>query len=151
MFANNTTRTPEQLFVLYDASCGLCSSFRTWLQGQHMQTPLNLVPLQSPTLEQQFIGIRAHHPEKEILVVDERGALYKGPAAWVMCLWALTEYRGLAFRLASPELLPFVQKVCTLLSSNRLTLSKILGLKNDLLRNEATELTGACDDGVCRV
>jgi hypothetical protein len=45
-----------------------------------------------------------------------------------MCLWALEDYREWAIRLSAPALLPFARQAFELLSRNRKSLSRRLGL-----------------------
>jgi hypothetical protein len=45
-----------------------------------------------------------------------------------MCLWALENYREWAFRLSAPALLPFSRQAFELLSRNRKSISRRLGL-----------------------
>jgi len=59
-------------------------------------------------------------------VISDEGAVYRGAHAWVMCLWALENYRAHAQRLAHPVLLPLARTVCELLSRNRFFLSDVL-------------------------
>jgi hypothetical protein len=60
------------------------------------------------------------------LVISDEGAVYRGAHAWIMCLWALENYREHAQRMAHPILLPFARIVCELLSGNRFFLSDAL-------------------------
>ncbi|MFD4141537.1 hypothetical protein [Streptomyces sp. NPDC058572] len=46
---------------------------------------------------------------REITVIGDRGQIYTGPAAWIICLWALAEYRPKAHWLATPAGTPFVR------------------------------------------
>jgi hypothetical protein len=39
---------------------------------------------------------------EEITVVGDGGQVYRGAAAWIVCLWALREHRRLAHRLSTP-------------------------------------------------
>ncbi|MDM4784601.1 thiol-disulfide oxidoreductase [Micromonospora sp. b486] len=43
---------------------------------------------------------------RDLTVVADTGAVYRGDGAWFACLWALAEQRGTAERLARPHLLP---------------------------------------------
>lgn len=38
----------------------------------------------------------------EITLVGDSGQIYRGPAAWVVTLWALSEYRPLSHRFSTP-------------------------------------------------
>ena len=55
----------------------------------------------------------------DLTVISDKGALYSGPKAWLMCLWALRDYREWALRLSSPELLPTAKRVISMISQNR--------------------------------
>ena len=113
----------KALYVLFDAECGLCQRCRRWLQSQPSFVELKFLPLQSPEAGCRFPGIERFHPREQLLVVSDEGAVYQGPHAWIMCLWALREYREWSQRLASPALLPWARRACELLSDHRLTLS----------------------------
>ena len=109
----------KTLYVLFDTKCELCRRVRVWLQVQAPFVPLTFVPLQSPDLEERFPGITAMEPAREILVVSDDGEVWRGADAWIMCLWALREFRGWSQRLASPLLRPFALRVCDMVSRNR--------------------------------
>ncbi|NNM31403.1 MAG: hypothetical protein HKO57_17960, partial [Akkermansiaceae bacterium] len=67
--------------------------------------------------------------------------------AWVTCLWALTEWRDWARRLASPVLLPLAARICHLVSDNRLTISQALRLKGDAALAEEVALVAGGREG----
>src|SRR5258708_3144233 len=114
----------KRLYVLYDAKCELCRRVRCWLGGQAAFVPLAFVPLQSADIEERFPGIGALEPERQILVIADTGEVWRGADAWIVCLWALREFREWAQRLASPLLRPFALRVCDLVSRNRHTFSR---------------------------
>lgn len=89
------------LTVLYDADCKLCTFVRNWLSGQAQLVRLTFVPCGSPTARRRFPGLDHAATREEITAVGDRGQVYKGASAWVVCLWALAKYRPLAHRLAS--------------------------------------------------
>lgn len=122
---------PSALTVFYDERCELCRRCRDWLTRQPTFVPLEFVPLQSPMLERRYPGLTAFCPEREILVVDDLGGIYRGGGAWLMCLWATQTYREWADRLAHPALFPLVRKFCTLVSHNRLGISALLSRRDD--------------------
>ena len=47
----------------------------------------------------------------DVTVVADTGAVYRGDSAWLVCLWALDGYRGLALRLATPRLRPLARRM----------------------------------------
>jgi predicted DCC family thiol-disulfide oxidoreductase YuxK len=114
------------LYVLYDSQCELCTRCRDWLMKQAAFVPLVFIPLQSNEVQRRFPGIDALKPAEQLLVISDEGSVYRGASAWIMCLWALQNYRQHAQRLATPGLLPLAQSVCELLSRNRFFLSDVL-------------------------
>ena len=88
--------------------------------------PLVFVAFQSDEAQCRFPGIDALKPGEQLLVISSEGAVYRGAHAWIMCLWALENYREHAQRLAHPALLPLTKAVCELLSRNRFFLSDAL-------------------------
>jgi hypothetical protein len=92
--------------------------------------PLVFIAFQSDEAQQRFPGIDALKPGEQLLVISDEGAVYRGAHAWIMCLWALENYREHAQRLANPVLLPLARTVCELLSRNCFFLSDILFREN---------------------
>lgn len=109
----------KKLYILYDNECELCRRSRLWLDRQPAYVRLVFIPFQSPEAECRFPGLRELRPEKEIVVVSDAGAVCQGGAAWVMCLWALREYREWSLRLAPPALLSLARRLCAVVSENR--------------------------------
>ncbi|TQK52336.1 uncharacterized protein DUF393 [Streptomyces sp. SLBN-118] len=97
------------LTVLYDAQCSLCVHLRSWLLRQRQLVPLDLVPAGSAEARRRYPRLDHAATQREITVIGDRGQIYTGPAAWIVCLWALAEYRQRAHWLATPAGLPFVR------------------------------------------
>ena len=89
-----------RLTVLYDAHCGLCRQARDWLARQVQIVPLRLVPAASPLAVELYPQLEHDATLSRFTVVDQRGGIYRGDAAWLMCLYALREYRTWALRFA---------------------------------------------------
>jgi predicted DCC family thiol-disulfide oxidoreductase YuxK len=94
----------KTLHVLYDERCPLCARCRAWLEKQPTFVPLIFMPFRTPEVERRFPGVAKLNPEREIVVVSDDGDAWQGAHAWVMCLWALREYREWALRLAHPAM-----------------------------------------------
>ncbi|WP_119286812.1 DCC1-like thiol-disulfide oxidoreductase family protein [Streptomyces sp. YIM 130001] len=92
----------RRLTVLYDAECALCTHVRGWLAGQRKLVPIDLVAAGSAEARRRFPAIDHGKTFDDITVIGDGGQLYRGPAAWVVTLWALAEHRPLAHRLATP-------------------------------------------------
>jgi predicted DCC family thiol-disulfide oxidoreductase YuxK len=139
------------LTVFYDERCEMCRRCRDWLSRQPVFVPLEFIPLQSPMLEERYPGLTAFQPEREILVVDDDGGIYRGGGAWLMCLWATQTYREWAARLAHPALFPLVKQFCTLVSHNRLAISTLLSRRKpeDLAVEIEARAEVFCADGSC--
>lgn len=145
-----------KLFVLYDAECGFCARCARWLAGQRHHIRLECLPNGSPYLAELFPTLRAL-PKAELTVIDDHGGVYYGTNAWVMCLWALEEYRPWAARLATPALRPFARELFELVSTNRRGISAILGLRSEramaqALQSQFDPATHVrCGEGECGV
>ena len=138
----------RSLTVLYDARCGLCSTARRWLEGQRQVVPLEMLPADSPETRRRFPTLAAAEPE-ELVVVGDDGSVYRGSHAWIMCLWALDEYREWSFRLATPALLPRARGIVAWISTRRHRLSRALGMMSDYEIAAAAGVAGSCVDGRC--
>ena len=117
----------KHLTVLYDAHCGICREVRAWLGAQPTYVPLRFLPLQGSHVPALFPGIERFHPERRLAVVGDGGRVWSGDGAWIMCLWALREWRPWALRLARPGWRPLARRLCALVSENRHALSRRLG------------------------
>ncbi|WP_329313420.1 thiol-disulfide oxidoreductase DCC family protein [Streptomyces sp. NBC_01262] len=89
------------LTVLYDPHCSLCSFVRGWLTRQRQLVPLDLVPVGSEEARGRFPELDHATARSEITVVGDAGQVYQGQAAWLVVLWALSEYRPMAHRLST--------------------------------------------------
>src|SRR5262245_50746123 len=119
----------NRLTVVYDSQCGICSQIRRWLEKQRAYVPLEFVPSRSE--EAQRLWPWPSLPAGELAVISDEGEVWTGNSAWILCLWALREYRAWAARLARPALLPFAQQAFAVLSSHRAGLSRLLSLRSD--------------------
>ncbi|WP_420882464.1 thiol-disulfide oxidoreductase DCC family protein [Streptomyces barkulensis] len=106
----DAVRVPvHRLTVLYDAGCPLCRHICDWLARQRKLVPLDLVPAGSDEARRRLPGLDHGRTLEEITVVGDGGQVYRGPAAWVVCLWALAEYRPTAHRLSTPAGAPLAR------------------------------------------
>ncbi|MFF9348176.1 thiol-disulfide oxidoreductase DCC family protein [Streptomyces sp. NPDC014734] len=97
------------LTVLYDARCPLCLHLRRWLERQRRLVPLAFVPAASAEARHRFPGLDHAGTLDEITVVGDRGQVYRGTSAWIVCLWALAEYRPTSHWLSTPAGRPFAR------------------------------------------
>jgi predicted DCC family thiol-disulfide oxidoreductase YuxK len=113
--------------ILYDADCGLCTSTKDWIRQQVPLVGIQFIATGSPEARRKFPQLRAG----ELAVVSNTGQVWLGDHAWIVCLWALRDYRGLAFRLTSPLLSMLAREAFAVVSKNRLALSSMLRLRNE--------------------
>lgn len=97
------------LTVLYDQDCPLCAFVRGWLARQRQLVPLDLVPAGSPEARDRYPELDHDATLREITVVGDAGQVYQGQAAWVVCLWALSDHRPMSHRLSGPAGAPFAR------------------------------------------
>jgi predicted DCC family thiol-disulfide oxidoreductase YuxK len=125
------------LYVLYDRECALCMHCGRWISQQPAFIELRFLPLQSPEIAARFPGLK-ECPEldlgQKLVVISDSGLVYQGSNAWIMCLYALHEYREWSQRLAHPALQPFARRVCETISQNRLVISRFLQTPVEELR-----------------
>ncbi len=116
------------LTVLYDPECGLCRRAHEWLAEQSKIVELIFVPCASEEARKRYPKLNHALTKKDLTVVADDGAVYFGPKAWLMVLWALTRYREWAYRLSAPELLPTTKRVVSVISQNRYQIGRAAGL-----------------------
>ncbi len=109
----------RELTVLYDSQCGLCRRAQAWLISKPKYVELVFVPASSDEARSRYPQLNHSLTLADLTVISDQGAVYNGPKAWLMCLWALREYREWALRLSSPELLPTAKRVISMISQNR--------------------------------
>ena len=135
----------RRLYVLYDARCGLCSWARRWLARQPAFLELTFVPAGSDRAARLLPGLPQPGAAvaEELVVVGDDGAVYRDSHAWIMCLYALQDYREWAARLARPALLPLARRAFALLSRNRGRISRWLELASEAEISEALHQVNA--------
>jgi len=116
--------------VLYDADCGFCRRCRDFMLRQARFMDVEFVPRGSIESRARFPGLEDANDD-ELLVVDDAGGIYRGPPAFLICLYALVEYRAWSFKLASPTLMPLARQGFELVSSRRHRINEWLGLATD--------------------
>jgi predicted DCC family thiol-disulfide oxidoreductase YuxK len=114
--------------VLYDPVCGLCQRAHGWLAEQPKLVDMHFVPCNSDEARRRYPHLDHELTTKDLTVVSDEGAVYFGPKAWLMVLWALTNYREWSYRLASPDLLPSTRRVVSVITQNRYQISRVAGL-----------------------
>lgn len=122
----------NRLTVLYDGSCGFCVECARWLAAQPKVLALELMASASIAARTRYPTLTAPGAPEELIVVDDEGGVYRGTHAWIMCLWALREYRSVAEKLARPALLPLARATFALISKSRKPLSRWLAIAPEL-------------------
>ena len=118
----------KRLYVLYDPNCGLCTRIRFWLVLQPAFIAIHPIPLGSPQAARLFPALPQSGKSGELVVIGDNGGVYIGDHAWIMCLYALREYRATAKRLSSPKLQPLAREAFTFISRYRHSISRWLGM-----------------------
>jgi predicted DCC family thiol-disulfide oxidoreductase YuxK len=126
----------RRLTVLYDAACPLCVRCCSWLRGQPTFVEIELLGCESPEARRRYGQLPRRG--QELIVVSDDGRVWTGPAAFIVCLWALREWRDWSYRLASPAMMPMAQRFFHALSTGRHRLAAWMGW-------------AACETGACSV
>lgn len=121
----------RRLYVLYDSRCGICSRVRSWTSHQRQLVPLIFVAAGSEYARRFFPELEHETEPRELVVVTDEGDVYVDDTAWIMCLWALGEYRVWSYRFARGPLRPLARAAWDFLSANRRELARMLSLESD--------------------
>lgn len=109
----------RRLTVLYDSSCGLCQQAWRWLNAQRQYVRLQFVPAGSDLARSRFPELDHEATLRELTVIGDGGEVYLGVKAWLMCLWALREYRALALRWSKPDRMERARRFVSWISRRR--------------------------------
>ncbi|MGH9523976.1 MAG: DCC1-like thiol-disulfide oxidoreductase family protein [Terriglobales bacterium] len=140
----------KRLYLFYDEECEVCRRLKDWLSGQAASIELQMVVAGSAAERELFPNLRAVAGQTDLVVVSDAGEVYLNNHAWIMCLYALEEYRDWALRLASPVLRPLARQAWEMLSRNRAVVSRWMRTSE---RDMAEELRSIklrqCGPGSC--
>jgi len=114
------------LYLLYDERCELCCRLKQWLARQETWLELRLLPCGSAESLRMFPGLEKLTSSDDLVAISDQGEVYLNNRAWIMCLYALVDYREWAWRLAHPLLLPLARQAFEAISRNRHTISRWL-------------------------
>jgi predicted DCC family thiol-disulfide oxidoreductase YuxK len=125
----------RELTVLYDASCAMCVRCRAWLEEQRALVPMRFLPCASDEARARY-GLVPWLGE-ELVVVSDEGDVWAGPAAFLVCLWALEEWREWSYTLSESALSPLATRFFQALSSRRRAIAAFL-------------TPDPCEEGTCK-
>jgi predicted DCC family thiol-disulfide oxidoreductase YuxK len=106
-----------KLTIFYDERCAFCRRCRDWLLTQPCLVPVELLPAGAERREQIVDELSAIG--HELVVADDRGRVWVGGPAFLMCMWATVRYRPWAYRLARPAFAPFAERFFRFVSKRR--------------------------------
>lgn len=116
----------NNIFVLYDEDCAFCKECKAWLASQKQLVRITFIPADSPEARRIFPHVDHERSKIDLTAVDDTGGVYHDHKAWLMCLWALRDYRSWAKTLGTPELLPTAKNIIATISKNRKRISKMI-------------------------
>lgn len=127
----------KRLTVLYDEHCPLCVRAAEWMWNQTQLVPLEILPAHSAAAERRFDTLpwRGY----ELCVISDDGDAWIGPAAFLMCLWALADYREWSYRMSGDTFAPLAERFFRMLSRRRSTIAALFRFGED-----------DCANGACR-
>ncbi|MEA2749562.1 MAG: hypothetical protein QOI41_3705 [Myxococcales bacterium] len=130
----------ERLTVLYDGTCALCVRCRDFLASSRTLVPLELLASQSRDARERYGSVP--WLGEELVVVSDEGDVWVGPAAFLVSMWALAEYREWSYRLSGPAFAPLAERFFVALSSRRKRIAGFLR-KPRCEDGDACSLTGS--------
>src|SRR5262245_3404397 len=87
----------RRLTVLYDAECSFCVRCKDWLARQPAFVELAFLPCRSPLALKRYGQVP--WLIRELVVVSDEGEVWAGPAAFLVCMWALRDWRERSYGL----------------------------------------------------
>lgn len=115
---------PLRLVVVYDETCALCRKAREWLLTQTTFIPLELLAAGSSEARHRYGSLP--WLGEELVVVDQDGRAWIGPAAFLMAMWATHRYRHWSYRLSGPAFAPLAEQFFHRISSKRRRIGAVL-------------------------
>jgi len=115
----------NRLTVLYDDQCALCVGCRDWMSRQPAYVTLEFLPSSRAETRGRY-GVLPWIGDKLVVVADD-GRVWAGSAAFLVCLWALREYREWSYRLSGPALAPLAERFFRVLSAKRRRIAGLFG------------------------
>jgi predicted DCC family thiol-disulfide oxidoreductase YuxK len=128
-------RMPQRLVVVYDENCALCRRCRQWLEIQPTHLSIEFLAAGSDTARNRYGQVP--WLGADLVVVDDAGGVWAGPAAFIVCLWATVRYRVWSYRLSGRAFAPLAESFFHLVSSNRGRIGAVVGARD-------------CPDGRCK-
>jgi predicted DCC family thiol-disulfide oxidoreductase YuxK len=113
----------ERLTVLYDSGCELCRRCRTWMEVQPAYVALDFLPASSEQAKERF-GALPWLGDQLVVVADD-GRVWAGSAAFLLCLWALCEWREWSYRLSGPAFAPLAERFFRFISAERRRIASV--------------------------
>jgi predicted DCC family thiol-disulfide oxidoreductase YuxK len=114
----------NQLTVLYDGACALCIRCADFLASSKTLVPLELLSCQSQAARERFSAVP--WLGEELVCVSDEGDVWIGPAAFLVCMWALADYREWSYRLSGPTLAPLAERFFVAISSQRARIASFI-------------------------
>ena len=140
----------KRLYVLYDENCELCKRLKGWLLGKSCWIEMRVLPAMSDQTRKMFPGLERIASASDLVVVSDAGEVYLNNHAWIMCLYAMQDYRDWALRLASPLLQPLARQAWEMLSRNRSVVSRWMRSSEQAMAEELrSSRVRECGPGKC--
>jgi len=114
-----------RLTVLYDERCAFCRRCRDWLAAQPCLVEVELMPAGSAEARGRYGSMP--WLGAELVVVDNQGQAWIGPAAFIVCLWATIRYRPWSYVLSRPGFSAHTERFFRKVSKRRDRFSDWLG------------------------
>jgi len=127
-------RSPKTLTVLFDPACSLCQRCRSWMLGQPALVEVRFVACTGQEARARYGDIP--WLGDELVVVGDDRQVWAGPAAFLVCLWALEDWRAWSYRLSGSAFAPLAERFFHFVSGNRRTIASFFAHE--------------CENGLCR-
>ncbi len=107
----------KRITILYDAGCPLCVRCRDWIAQQPAYVEIEMMASASAEAVRRYGEVP--WLGAELVVVSDRGEVWAGPAAFLVALWALEDYREWSYRLSGTSFSHMAERFFVALSHRR--------------------------------
>jgi hypothetical protein len=97
---------------------------RDWLGEQRSLVPMRFVACTSDEARTRYASVP--WLGEELVVASDDGDVWAGPAAFIVCLWALEEWREWSYTLSGSAFAPLAERFFRALSSRRRSIAAVL-------------------------
>lgn len=128
----NEQKTIDSIVVFYDNQCIFCLRCMQWMKKQKALIPIEFYPMHDEQTKHKYIHLKKHFVRDQFVVEDSNGGVYVDTDARIMCLYALSRYRDLSYKISEPNARRMADKFFDIISKNRMIISRLFFFRREV-------------------